>query len=112
MKIDGIEIEISEEINVHKQIPGKDAEEVIYGSGGHKDQEGEDENRCAICNSRIDEFGYCTCGGNLEAIRDYVNKVELLTTLPPLYLLYVLLYLITILVYANAWVYFRYPFSI
>jgi hypothetical protein len=31
MKIDGIEIEISEEINVHKQISGKDAEEVIYG---------------------------------------------------------------------------------
>ena len=52
MKIDGIEIEIPEEINVHKQIWGKDAEEVIYGSGGHKDQEGEDENRCAICNSR------------------------------------------------------------
>jgi hypothetical protein len=32
MKIDRIEIEISEEINVHKQISGKDAEEVIYGS--------------------------------------------------------------------------------
>ena len=21
--------------------------------------------RCAICNSRIDEFGYCGCGGKL-----------------------------------------------
>ena len=65
MKIDGIEIEIPEEINVHKQIWGKNAEEVIYGSGGHEDQEGEDENRCAICNSRIDEFGYYAYGGNL-----------------------------------------------
>lgn len=44
---------------------GKNAEEVIYGSGGNEDQEGGDENRCAICNSRIDEFGYCACGGNL-----------------------------------------------
>lgn len=65
MNIDGIENEIPEEINVHKQIWGKNAEEVIYGSGGNEDQEGEDENRCAICNSRIDEFGYCACGGNL-----------------------------------------------
>ena len=42
-------------------------EEVIYGSGGNENQGGEDEdeNRCAICNSRIDEFGYCACGGNL-----------------------------------------------
>jgi hypothetical protein len=65
MKIDGIEIEIPEEINAHKQIWGKNAEEVIYGSGRNEDQKGEDENRCAICNSRIDEFGYCACGGNL-----------------------------------------------
>jgi hypothetical protein len=63
MNIDGIEIEIPEEINVHKQIWGKNAEEVIYGGRGNEDQEGEDENRCAICNSRIDEFGYCACGG-------------------------------------------------
>jgi hypothetical protein len=35
---------------------GKNAEEVIYGSGGNEDQEGGDENRCAICNSRIDEL--------------------------------------------------------
>ena len=46
------------------QIWGKKPEEVIYGSGGNEDQGG-DENRCAICNSRIDEFGYCACGGNL-----------------------------------------------
>jgi hypothetical protein len=65
MNINGSDIEIPEEINVHKQSWGKNAEEVIYGSGGYQDQGGEDENRCAICNSRIDEFGYCACGGNL-----------------------------------------------
>lgn len=65
MNIGGIGIEIPHEINVHKQIWGKNAEEVIYGSGGNEDQEGEDENRCTICNSRIDEFGYCARGGNL-----------------------------------------------
>jgi hypothetical protein len=46
------------------QIWGKNAEEVIYGSGGNEDQEGGDENRCAICNSRIDELDIA-CGGNL-----------------------------------------------
>ena len=56
-------IDIPEEINVHKQIWGKNAEEVIYGSGEGEDQD--DENRCPMCNSRIDEFGYCACGGNL-----------------------------------------------
>jgi hypothetical protein len=56
-------IEIPEEINVHKQIWGKNAEEVIYGSGEEEDQD--DEYRCPMCNSRIDEFGYCACGGNL-----------------------------------------------
>jgi hypothetical protein len=56
-------IDIPEEINVHKQIWGKNAEEVIYGSGEEEDQD--DEYRCPMCNSRIDEFGYCACGGNL-----------------------------------------------
>jgi hypothetical protein len=65
MNIDGIGTEIPEEINVHKQIWGKNVEEVIYGDEGNEDQRGEDEDRCAICNSRIDEFGYCACGGNL-----------------------------------------------
>jgi hypothetical protein len=65
MNINGRDVEIPDEINVHKQNWGKNAEEVIYGSGGNEDQGGEDENRCAICNSRIDEFGYCACDGNL-----------------------------------------------
>ena len=56
-------IDIPEEINVHKQIWGKNAEEVIYGSGEEEDQD--DEYRYPMCNSRIDEFGYCACGGNL-----------------------------------------------
>jgi hypothetical protein len=55
--------DIPEEINVHKQIWGKDADRVIYG----RLEENEDTYRelCPICNSRIDEFGYCACGGNL-----------------------------------------------
>jgi hypothetical protein len=48
-----------EEINVHKQIWGKDADQVVYGRF-----EGNEE-LCPICDSRIDEFGYCACGGNL-----------------------------------------------
>ncbi|MGA7602715.1 MAG: hypothetical protein WBM37_08975 [Nitrososphaeraceae archaeon] len=56
-------IDIPEEINVHKQIWGKNAEEVIYGGGEGEDQDY--EYRCPMCNSRIDEFGYCACGGNL-----------------------------------------------
>jgi hypothetical protein len=47
---------IPEEINVHKQIWGKSAEEVIYG--GREEGDRDDEYRCPICNSRIDEFGY------------------------------------------------------
>jgi hypothetical protein len=52
--------EIPEDINVHKQIWGKDANRVKYGNKTEDDEE-----RCPICNSRIDEFGYCGCGGKL-----------------------------------------------
>ena len=52
--------EIPEDINVHKKIWGKDANQVIYGKKTEDDEE-----RCPICNSRIDEFGYCGCGGKL-----------------------------------------------
>ena len=47
--------EIPEEINVHRRIFGKDPIEVDYDSLG----------QCAFCNSRIDEFDFCACGGNL-----------------------------------------------
>jgi hypothetical protein len=57
--------DIPEEINVHKQIWGKDADQVIYGGlEGIKDGDTYAE-LCPICSSRIDEFGYCACGGNL-----------------------------------------------
>jgi hypothetical protein len=57
--------DIPEEINVHKKIWGKDADRVIYGGlEGKKDGDTYVE-LCPICSSRIDEFGYCACGGNL-----------------------------------------------
>jgi hypothetical protein len=56
--------EIPEDINVHKQIWGKDANQVIYGRVDQKEDD-DNEQRCPICNSRIDEFGYCGCGGKL-----------------------------------------------
>jgi hypothetical protein len=54
--------EIPDDINVHKKIWGKNATEVVYGEFDKKEDE---ELRCAICNTRIDEFGYCGCGGKL-----------------------------------------------
>lgn len=58
--------DIPEEINVHKQIWRKDANQVIYGRlEGKKDVRDNDVDLCPIGNSRIDEFGYCACGGNL-----------------------------------------------
>jgi hypothetical protein len=57
--------EVPDEINVHKQIWGKDADRVIYG-GSEGTKEGDNNaDLCPICNSRIDEFGFCACGGNL-----------------------------------------------
>ena len=56
---------VPDEINIHKQIWGKDADLVIYG-GVEENKEGDRTiDLCPICNSRIDEFGYCACGGNL-----------------------------------------------
>jgi hypothetical protein len=47
--------EIPEELDDHFKIFGKRATEVDYDSIGP----------CPFCNSRIDEFNYCACGGNL-----------------------------------------------
>jgi hypothetical protein len=47
--------EIPDEINIHRKIFGKDPIEVDYDSIGP----------CPFCNSRIDEFNFCACGGNL-----------------------------------------------
>lgn len=41
------------EINVHLEMFGKKPWEVDYNLFGY----------CDVCNSRIDEFGYCACGG-------------------------------------------------
>jgi hypothetical protein len=45
------------EINDHLKIFGKDADQVDYDSFG----------LCPFCGSRIDEFNFCACGGNLGA---------------------------------------------
>ncbi|MGC1131195.1 MAG: hypothetical protein ACRD47_04750 [Nitrososphaeraceae archaeon] len=41
------------EINAHLKRFGKESWEVDYDLFGY----------CDMCNSRIDEFGYCACGG-------------------------------------------------
>jgi hypothetical protein len=45
---------IPTEIDIHFQMYGKHAWEVEYGY------------RCPICEKRIDELGYCACGGQGE----------------------------------------------
>ena len=40
------------EIDTHFQMYGKHAWEVEYGE------------RCPTCDKRIDEFGFCACGGS------------------------------------------------
>jgi hypothetical protein len=59
--------EIPEEINIHKKIWGKNADQVVYGGDGRKEgiKDHTDQERCPFCDSRIDEFGYCACGGAL-----------------------------------------------
>jgi hypothetical protein len=44
---------VPREIDIHFQMYGKHAWEVEYGE------------RCPTCNKRIDEFGYCACGGSI-----------------------------------------------
>jgi hypothetical protein len=50
-----MEQEIPLEINDHLKIFGKDADEVDYNSVGPRH----------FCGSRIDEFNFCACGGNM-----------------------------------------------
>ena len=50
-----MELEIPPEINDHFKIFGKDADEVDYNSIGP----------CPLCGSRVDEFNFCACGGNM-----------------------------------------------
>ena len=48
---------VSDEIDDHFMLFGKDAFDVDYDSIGV----------CPFCNSRIDEFDFCACGGNMGA---------------------------------------------
>jgi hypothetical protein len=49
-------VQVPREIDVHLKIFGKEPWEVDYGLHGY----------CDMCNSRIDEFGYCACGGSAD----------------------------------------------
>ena len=55
VSVSRMEKEIPIEINDHLKIFGKDADEVDYDSIGP----------CPFCGSRIDEFNFCACGGNM-----------------------------------------------
>ena len=47
---------IPREIDDHLRIFGKEPWEVDYNLYGY----------CDMCNSRIDEFGFCACGGSAD----------------------------------------------
>lgn len=47
------DIVIPREIDSHLKRFGKEPWDVKYDLFGY----------CEVCNSRIDEFGYCACGG-------------------------------------------------
>jgi hypothetical protein len=52
---EGIDNEmVPEEIDTHLELFGKHAWEVKYAD------------RCPICNSRMDEYGFCACGSQGE----------------------------------------------
>jgi hypothetical protein len=64
--------EIPDDINIHKKIWGKNADAVVYGGKKERKRKNdkdkdkdktEQDDRCLFCDSRIDEFGYCACGG-------------------------------------------------
>ena len=48
------EREIPEEIDDHFKMYGKEPWEVDYGE------------KCVICDTRIDEYGFCSCGSSGE----------------------------------------------
>lgn len=59
---------IPDEINDHLKIFGKPAEDVDYNISGEY----------PFCNARMDEFGYCPCGGSLGVSwrRAYTYKIQ------------------------------------
>lgn len=48
------EREVPEEIDDHYRMYGKDPWEIAYGE------------KCAVCDSRIDEFGFCACDSSAD----------------------------------------------
>ena len=46
--------EIPEEIDDHYKLFGKEPWEVDYGD------------KCPVCHTRIDEYGFCSCGSSGE----------------------------------------------
>ena len=52
------ELRVPKEINTHYQLYNTEWQDVDYDDGHY-------DSRCPICDSRIDEYGYCACGGNL-----------------------------------------------
>jgi hypothetical protein len=45
---------VPEEIDDHFKLYGKEPWEVDYGE------------KCPLCNVRIDEYGFCSCGSSVE----------------------------------------------
>jgi hypothetical protein len=56
--------EIPSEINDHLNIFGNNADEVDYNSIGP----------CPLCGSRVDEFNFCACGGNMGCDWPFPNQ--------------------------------------
>lgn len=51
-----MDFKIPKEINSHFLNFGKESWDVDYNKFGY----------CEMCNTRIDEFGYCSCGGSAD----------------------------------------------
>lgn len=50
---DSVDPVVPREIDTHFELYGKHAWEVEY------------KDRCPVCEKRIDEFGFCACGGSV-----------------------------------------------
>ena len=62
--------EIANEINYYFVLYGKNAVDVDYDSIGV----------CPFCNSRIDEFYFCACGGNMGLTKYFQIQVGTVNT--------------------------------
>jgi hypothetical protein len=46
--------DVAQTKDAHMEVYGKVPEDVVYH-----------DERCPVCNTRIDEFGFCSCGAGL-----------------------------------------------